>query len=116
MKYRVGYNEPFDAQREFANREIDRSSRYLIIGYGFNDNHLQTHLDRNLRMGKPCLVVTRELSPSAESLIKECPNVRTLTESKTMTDATTYRDVSGWEYQVKGRWWDIGNLSEEVFL
>ncbi len=116
MKYRAGYNEPFDAHREFANREIDRSSRYLIIGYGFNDSHLQTHLDRNLRSGKACLVVTRDLSPSAESLIRVCPNVRTLTESRTMKDATTYRDVTGSEHQIMGNWWDIGNLSEEVFL
>ena len=45
-KYRGGYNRPFDSHRERANREIDRATRFLIIGYGFRDEHLQTHLGR----------------------------------------------------------------------
>jgi hypothetical protein len=116
MKYRVGYNEPFDAHREFANREIDRSSKYLIIGYGFNDTHLQTHLARNLRSGKSCLVITRELSQSAEILFQDCPNVITLTQSKSAKDHSTFRDIHAKEHSLIGNWWDIGILSEEVLL
>ncbi len=72
-KYRAGYKEPFDAHRERANRKIDRGKKYLIIGYGFNDDHLQTHLERNLRDGKTCLVVSRELSPSAMNILENSP-------------------------------------------
>lgn len=44
-KLRTGYDRPFDTHREKANDHIDRAARYLIIGYGFNDDHLQTHLE-----------------------------------------------------------------------
>jgi hypothetical protein len=43
-KFRGGYDRPFDTHRDQGNREIDRAARFLIIGYGFNDDHLQTHL------------------------------------------------------------------------
>jgi len=46
-KFRNGYDSPFDHHRSRANQAIDRASRFLVLGYGFNDDHLQTHL-RNL--------------------------------------------------------------------
>jgi len=115
-KYRAGYQEPFDAHREHANREIDIGKRYLIIGYGFNDDHLQTHLDRNLRDGKMCLVLTRDLSDAGEALIKECPNMMALTKDNDTEDATNFRDIDGMSYQLKGDLWDLGKLVEEVFI
>lgn len=35
-KYRGGYERPFDAHRERANRKIDEASRFLILGYGLD--------------------------------------------------------------------------------
>lgn len=43
-KYRLGYEAPFDAHRNRANDAIDRAQALLFLGYGFNDEHLQTHL------------------------------------------------------------------------
>lgn len=43
-KFRNGYESPFDHHRSRANEAIDRASRFLILGYGFNDDHLETHL------------------------------------------------------------------------
>jgi hypothetical protein len=115
-KYRAGYEEPFDAHREHANREIDIGKKYLIIGYGFNDDHLQTHLDRNLRDGKMCLVLTKELSDAGETLIKESPNMMALTFDDGCEGATKFRDIDGVSYQLKGDLWDLGKLVEEVFI
>jgi len=115
-KYRAGYDQPFDVHREQANYEIDRASRYLIIGYGFNDDHLQTHLDKNLRDGKPCLVVTKELSPSGSSLFKSCTNVTALTEKKGHPKCTEYRNFDGSVRDLDGGLWDIENLVKEVLL
>ena len=43
-KYRAGYDAPFDKHRDLANDYIKRATRFLVVGYGFNDDHLQTHL------------------------------------------------------------------------
>jgi len=115
-KYRAGYEEPFDAHREHANREIDRAKRYLIIGYGFNDDHLQTHLARNLRNGKPCLVVSMELSEAGNTLINECPNIMALTANDRAKGSTKFRDTDGASYELSCNIWDLGKLVEEVFM
>ena len=46
-KYKEGYNVPFDTHRARANTAIDGAQRYIIIGYGFGDDHLETHLVRH---------------------------------------------------------------------
>ncbi len=74
-KFRNGYESPFDRHRERANGAIDRASRFLIIGYGFNDDHLETHLTPSIRAGTPTLLLTHTLSPNAKKLASECANV-----------------------------------------
>lgn len=74
-KFRNGYESPFDKHRERANSAIDRATRFLIIGYGFNDDHLETHLTPRIRSGIPTLLLTHSLSSNAMKLAKECANV-----------------------------------------
>jgi hypothetical protein len=68
-KLALGYERPFDYHREKANRAIDAAARYLTIGFGFNDNHLQTHLKGEVAAGKPLLMLTRELSAAAKTFL-----------------------------------------------
>lgn len=67
-KFRNGYESPFDHHRGRANEAIDRASRFLILGYGFNDDHLETHLSPAIRGGRPTLMMTFKLSAAAEAL------------------------------------------------
>lgn len=70
-KFRNGYESPFDRHRELANRAIDTASRFLILGYGFNDDHLETHLTPRIKSGVPTLLITRTLSANALKLVLE---------------------------------------------
>ncbi|RWC75339.1 MAG: SIR2 family protein [Mesorhizobium sp.] len=74
-KFRNGYESPFDRHRERANGAIDKASRFLILGYGFNDDHLETHLTPRIRGGLPTLLLTHTLSVNARKLAQECANV-----------------------------------------
>lgn len=74
-KFRNGYESPFDTHRNKGNDAIDRASRFLIIGYGFNDDHLETHLSPAIRNGKPTLMLTRELTAKAKALADGYANV-----------------------------------------
>ena len=48
----------------------------LVIGYGFNDPHLEEYLKRSLSRGIPAVYVTKSLSDSAlESFVFPYPNV-----------------------------------------
>ena len=74
-KFRNGYNSPFDHHRARANEAIDRAKRFLILGYGFNDDHLETHLSPAIREGKPTLMLTHSLSPTAHLLATQNDSV-----------------------------------------
>ncbi len=74
-KFRNGYNSPFDIHRSRANEAIDKAGRFLIIGYGFNDDHLETHLSPAIKSGKPTLMLTQQLSSNAHKLALEHGNV-----------------------------------------
>jgi hypothetical protein len=80
-KFRTGYDRPFDTHREKANQCIDCASRYLIIGYGFNDDHLQTHLKSKLKSGTPALLLVHTLSDNAKQLVAECDGLIAITSS-----------------------------------
>ena len=62
QKYRAGYDKPFDMQRNLANDAINKASKLLIIGYGFNDSHLEVHLDTKIKSGTPTLILARSLT------------------------------------------------------
>lgn len=74
-KFRNGYESPFDRHRERANGAIDKASRFLVLGYGFNDDHLETHLIPRIKSGIPTLLLTHTLSDNALKLINEHTNV-----------------------------------------
>lgn len=74
-KFRNGYDSPFDVHRSRANEAIDRAKRFLILGYGFNDDHLETHLTPAIQEGRPTLIITYKLSSIAEALAKSNANV-----------------------------------------
>lgn len=74
-KFRSGYESPFDKHREKGNDAIDKAHRFLIIGYGFNDDHLETHLTPRIKSGVKTAILTRELSPKAREIAIKSKNV-----------------------------------------
>jgi len=74
-KFRSGYDSPFDVNRERANIAINAAARFLLIGYGFNDDHLETHLRPKIQSGIPSLILTYALSENAKTLIANNPSV-----------------------------------------
>jgi hypothetical protein len=115
-KYRNGYNSPFDVHRERANHAIDRASRFLIIGYGFNDVHLETHLKDRLKSGVPTLVLTHDLTANAKSVLSSAPHFLAL-EAAEIAGTPGTRVFSPGSIDVFGgvSLWDVENLVKEVF-
>ncbi len=68
--YRIGDDAPFDKHRDLSNDYIKRASRFLVVGYGFNDDHLQTHLVNQIQGGMPTLILNRSLNAKTRDLTK----------------------------------------------
>lgn len=114
-KLRTGYDRPFDTHREKANDRIDDAARYLIIGYGFNDDHLQTHLERRLKSGVPALVLVHSLSSKARELVAKCENILAIESAGYDSKKGSYLlDKSSKIHLDNLEWWDLKSFIEEV--
>lgn len=112
-KYKEGYNAPFDTHRAKANAAIDDAQRYIIIGYGFGDDHLETHLVQQLKNGKPALILTHSLSEKALGIISSCKNITAIC-SKNAVD-TLVVTQSGETVFPNMNLWDLDEMLKEVF-
>ena len=116
-KYEKGYEVPFDYHIGRVGREIDTAKRLIFIGYGFNDNHLETHLTKPNNMCKPKLIVTRTLSDNAKKVINNCPNTIAIEEKivdRKNCGTKIYNEKQIYEIKDKNIW-DITELIKEVF-
>jgi SIR2-like domain len=87
-KYIAGYDEPFDFHREQANSAINSGENYLTIGYGFNDRHLETHLRKNIALGKHCVVLSRSLTEKSQELANSHRCVIAITRCSSVNGST----------------------------
>lgn len=111
-KYRQGYDVPFDQQRERANSAIDRASALLFVGYGFNDDHLQTHINEKISQ-VPSVVVSHTLTDSARSYLANnhlCLGI----ESRGATDEHASAVKGGQVAVIERPIWDLDQLLKEV--
>lgn len=112
-KYRAGYNSPFDKHRDLANDYIKQAGRLLVVGYGFNDDHLQTHLVKRIRDGTPTLILNQSASSKVEQLAEESPSCVCL--SKPTASAGVAMVTKGYRCEYQGPdLWDLGVLAKEL--
>ncbi len=112
-KYKAGYAAPFDVHRALANEHIDRASRLLVVGYGFNDDHLQTHLVKRIKDGVPTLILTRAISESTAQIVCAAPKTVVISMPATGDGAViTHNGVT--RHRRGAPIWDLGVLTEEL--
>ncbi len=113
-KYKQGYNAPFDKHRDLANDQINKSSRLLIIGYGFNDDHLQVHLERRLKEGVPALILNRSVTPKVIGLVNASPNSVCLSQHSSKSGISIHTQDQLDEDPAAPGIWDLRELVKEI--
>lgn len=114
-KFRSGYESPFDKHREEANDAIDKAQSFLIVGYGFNDDHLETHLVPRIRSGAKTIVLTYELSEKARGIALSNKNVVAAEYYRSDDAVGTRFVVDGQQMTVSDvNFWDLGGFVKGV--
>ncbi|SDH43971.1 SIR2-like domain-containing protein [Bradyrhizobium sp. Rc2d] len=69
-KYRLTHVEPFRTILSCSDKALETARSYFCVGYGFNDEHLQTKLiERCNRDSIPLVVITKELTTTAKAFL-----------------------------------------------
>jgi hypothetical protein len=112
-KYRAGYDSPFDKHRDLANDYIKQAARLLVVGYGFNDDHLQTHLLKRIQDGTPTLILNQSVSMKVEEIAKTTPRCICLSKPKGWAGVAMV--TNGYQFEHEGHdLWDMGVLAKEL--
>lgn len=70
-KYRLTHGEPFRTILTCSDSALENARAYFCVGYGFNDEHVQTKLiERCDRDSTPLVVITKELTPTAKTFLR----------------------------------------------
>lgn len=88
-KYRDGYKEQFAQQLERARVALRAAQRYVVIGYGFNDDQLEQSWCPDHVCTKPLLIFTQKLSTNARRALAGSTQAIALTKNDDPADTGT---------------------------
>lgn len=116
-KYRDGYSHPFDKHRELGNKAIERATHFLIIGYGFNDEHLEVYLRQAIQeKKKPVIILSKSLSEKIQDMAQNNDNMITIqSEQDTREVDSSLIIYNKKKYLLQKNIWDLKNMITEVF-
>lgn len=115
-KYRESFRSVFDDQRTSGNRSVVNATRLMFVGYGFNDDHLEQHLCPNLRLTKPTVIITKQLSENASKAIANSSDTQVIAMcSVSETDfRTRITNSNGEELVVNEQLWHLDGFNKGV--
>lgn len=101
-----------------ADKAIEQSNRFLFLGYGFNDSHLEAYIKQKL-ITQACkgLIVTRDSNPRIESLLEQAQNLWLV--CKTQQDGNDGTRIFNKQYEdwlvlPTKKFWDIETFTTEI--
>ncbi len=106
-KYRLTHAEPFRTIFSCADKALEEARAYFCVGYGFNDEHVQTKLvERCERDAVPLLVITKELTQTAKAFLNggRCRKFLALEDIAGGARAYTHDQPDGFDIDGEAVW------------
>jgi len=104
--------------QQTADGAIDKASRFLFLGYGFNDTHLHNYVGRKLvEEGCPGVILTRDSNDQIESLLLDAKNLWLVCKCDVSGQAGTriFNSRYGGSLEIPGvALWDVATFTAEV--
>jgi len=96
-KYYKAFHEPYRELIQKADNSLRSGRTFLMIGYGFNDEHIQEILVKRLvEDEKSGIIITKELSEKTKELLSGCSTLWGISQEKSSTVICNRED----EYKV----------------
>jgi SIR2-like domain len=101
---------------KFADAAIDRADRFLFLGYGFNDKHLEEYIRRKL-IGQKCvgLGITRSASQSLKNLMQAASRLWVVCDLDDGTGTRILNNEYSAALDLPGRaLWKVSEFTDEI--
>lgn len=114
-KYREAYNTPYRELIQKADEYIDAASSFLVVGFGFNDEHLTPKIKEKVRSGTPLVLITKEITNSCESELRNAQKyilIEKGSESNSNVRLKNGKDDVLEELTIDGDYWKLSKFME----
>lgn len=74
-KYRTTHKSPYRELMQKSDDAIKRASSFLVVGFGFNDEHITPLVSKKTKAGTPIVVVTMKVTPTTEKELEKAKKV-----------------------------------------
>ncbi len=113
-KYQEAYKSPYRDLIHKSDNLINNASSFLIVGFGFNDEHLTPKIKEKVSSGTPLVLITKEITQSCHDELKDAQKYILLQENDTAGQTTvlmkTGKDNSTKKLSLYGDYWQLGKF------
>ena len=118
-KYREAYKEPYRTLITKSDESIEQAKSFLIVGFGFNDEHLTPKIDNKIKEGTPIVIIVKNATKFCRNKIKTaekyCLFEEGKKENKTKVTFKENKNQSEKTVLLENNYWELGQFME-VFL
>jgi len=114
-KYQEAYSSPYRELIQKADDLITTASSFLVVGFGFNDEHLTPKIKAKVKEGTPIVLITKKVSESSYEELKNAEKYILLEESESGKTKVIYKENSTTdkkEIELEGDLWQLNNFME----
>lgn len=74
-KYRTTHNSPYRELMQKSDDAIKKAPSFLVVGFGFNDEHITPQVSKKTKAGTPIVVVTMKVTSTTEKQLEKAKRV-----------------------------------------
>ena len=111
-KYRSTHKEPYKTIIHESDDVMDDATAYLCVGFGFNDEHIQTKLvNRCANNGASVIIITYELTEATKAFIASKSTSKYLAiEAAEGNKSQIYSSLLDGSVEVEGEFWSLNGF------
>ncbi len=114
-KYQEAFKRPYRELIQKSDNLISEASSFLIVGFGFNDEHLTPKISSKVNSGTPIILITKEITESTFTELENAQKYVLLEELDENKTKITYKMNQSSELkciEVDGNLWQLKEFME----
>jgi hypothetical protein len=114
-KYQEAYKTPYRELIQKADDCINNASSFLVVGFGFNDEHLTPKIKEKVDNGTPLVLITKEVSPGCKAELRDAQKYALLQEGDAGMTTVALKNGKAErveDFTIDGNYWQLDRFME----
>lgn len=112
-KYIESYKEPFRTLITKSDQIIEDAKSFLVIGFGFNDEHLTPKVDIKIKEGTPIVIINKKATDSCRNKLDNAKKYCLLeSDEEEKTQVSFKENGTAKKCNINDKYWRLGKFME----